>query len=151
MCQFLHIGKFEIIVHYMEVTLDNDHQFAPSLISLTSNLYWGQRLTYGHPRFWSKMRSIAKWPLSRLRIKNTIVIWYLNDNELTLEIWGQNGLKQPQIYKFEFGWAQAKSDLFQFIRSIDFIGGPSFKKRTNYESLQNLRSYDILQVHLASI
>ena len=45
--------------------------------------------------------------------KNTIVIWYLNDNELTLEIWGQNGLKQPQIYKFQFDLASAHSAMCQ--------------------------------------
>ena len=43
MSQFRDIDKVEGIVHYMEVTLANDHQFAHNTISLTSNLYWGQR------------------------------------------------------------------------------------------------------------
>ena len=43
MSQFRYIDKVEGIVHYMEVTLVYDHHFAHNTISLTSNLYWGQR------------------------------------------------------------------------------------------------------------
>ena len=39
MSQFRDIDKVEGIVHYMEVTLVYDHQFAHNTISLTSNLY----------------------------------------------------------------------------------------------------------------
>ena len=41
MCQFPGIGKFEVDVFHMEVTLVNDYQSAYNIISLTSNLDWG--------------------------------------------------------------------------------------------------------------
>ena len=59
--------------------------------------------------FCSKIRSIAKMPISRLRGKNTIAIWYFNKNELIWDFGGHTGLKQPQNLKLDFKSARVKS------------------------------------------
>ena len=46
--------------------------------------------------FWSKIWSKVKWPLSNLKCKNAISIWYLSENELIWGIWSHIDLKQPR-------------------------------------------------------
>ena len=104
-CELPCMGKSEAKVHYIEVTLVHDHQFAHNTISLTSNLYWGQRLISINPCLCSKIWSMTKWPLCSLKCQNAIAIWYLNENELICDFRGHIGLKQPRNYKFKFGWA----------------------------------------------
>ena len=74
-------------------------------------------------RIWS----IAKWPLSRLRIKNTIVIWYLNDNKLIWGFWGHSGLKKPQYFTLDFKWAWAKLYIFWKLTKFKIHKDPLYK------------------------
>ena len=64
----------------------NDYQFATNIISLVSKLYWGQRLKCKNPCFWRKIKSMANWPLSILKIPFQIAVRYLKDNKL-IYIW----------------------------------------------------------------
>ena len=68
------MGKFEDIVQYIKVTLVYDHQFAHNKVSLASILPRGQRPMLGIPCFLSKIKSMAKQPLSHQSFKNTIAI-----------------------------------------------------------------------------
>ena len=64
----------------MKVTLVYDHQFAHNKVSLASKLPRGQRPMLGIPCILSKIKSMAKQPLSHQSFGNTIAIWYLDDN-----------------------------------------------------------------------
>ena len=121
----------------MEITLVNDYQFAPNLTSLSSKLFWGQRPKSRNLYFWSKIRIMTNLLLSRLRWKNAIVIWYLNENELIWDFRGHTGLKQTQNLKFDFKSAWAKSTNSCLKLSVDYICGQIFKKWTHSEFLQN--------------
>ena len=74
------MGKFEDIVQYMKVTLVYVYQFAHNKVSLASKLPRGPRPMFGIPCFLSKIKSMAKQPLSHQSFENTIAIWYLDDN-----------------------------------------------------------------------
>ena len=104
---------------------------------LTSNLYWGQRPECENPCFRSKIRSMTKWPISSLRFKNAIAIWYLNENELIWDFRGHTGLKQTQNLKLDFKSAWAKSTNSCLKMSVDYICVQIFKKWTHSEFLQN--------------
>ena len=95
------IGKFQILVLAMEVALVKDYQFAQNIISLASNLYWGQRLQCKIQSHRSKIRPKTKWPLSNLKFQNVIRIWYFNQNKLIWDFRGHIGLKLPQNSKFK--------------------------------------------------
>ena len=109
---------------HMEVTMVNYNHYAHDTISLTSKDIWGQRLN-------RKIKSLAKWPLTSLKWQNQIAIWYFNENEVIWNYGGHIGLKQPRNYKFNFGWAWAKSTLPHLNKSVDFTSNRSIKKHTN--------------------
>ena len=140
------IGEFETIVLNMEVSMVKDSHYAHNIISITSNLYWGYRPKYENPCFSSKIRSMTKWPLCSLKCQHAITIWYLNENELIYDFRGRNGLKQPRICKFEFGWAWAKSTRLHINTSVDFIRCSIFQNCTSSESSQNSHSISLLPV-----
>ena len=151
MCQFPGIGKFDIIVDLMEATLVYDYWNAYNIMPLTSNLYWGQRPECENPCFWSKIRSMSKWPISSLRLKNTFAIWYLNENELIRVFRGHVGHKQPRNYKFKYGWAWAKPTLFHLNTSVDFFSCLISWSCTYSESWQNFCSIAVLHVSVTSV
>ena len=128
------IGESEIIVLHMEVALVNDYQFAHNVIWLASKLYWGLRSEARYHCFWSKIRSIAKWPLSNIKSSNAFEIWYLSENELIWDFWGHIGLKRPRNHKIKLGWARAKSAQSHLDRSIGFCDGWNFLTQTYSES-----------------
>ena len=66
---------------------------------------------------------MENWPLSNLKWKNAIAIWYLIENELIWGFWGYIDLKQLQNYKFKIVWAQAISAASQINWSVAFIIG----------------------------
>ena len=135
----------------MEVTLDIDYHYAHNIISLTSEVFWGWRLYWKTPCFWSKIRSMAKWPLSRVIWKNAIAIWYLNENELIKVIGGHIDLKQPRNYKFKYRWAWAKPTLFHLNTSVDFFSCLISWSCTYSESWQNFCSIAVLYVSVTSV
>ena len=65
------------------------------------------------------------WPV--FREKNTIEIWYLNNNEAYEAI-----LEQPQNHKFEIGYAQAKSAKPHLNQYVDFISSRTFLTCTKF-------------------
>ena len=150
-CQLLGICEFEIIVLLMEVALVNEYQFAPNMISLAPKLYCAQGVECRNPCFCSKIRSIIKWPLIRLRSKNTIAIQYLHKNKLIFEVRGHNDLKQPRNLKLDFKCAQADSVTCQ--KNAYYASEEQFSQflKISPKSQQNSRSIVVLHVSVRFI
>ena len=52
--------------------------------------------------FFSKIRSMTKWPICSLKCQNAISIWYFDKNEPTCDFGGHIVLKQPRNLKLDF-------------------------------------------------
>ena len=113
----------------------NDNVFTKKLIFATYiGMSTGSAIQIDRLLKKSKIMSMVKWPLRGLRRKSAVEIWYLNENEVIWDILGHIGPKQPRNYKFEIGYAQAKSAKPHWKQYVDFINSCSFFTCTNSES-----------------